>query len=148
MRADPENAGDEGEEVVPGLAEEVSSYAVLLRLLHPDGLACPRCRSSDGLRVHRRARDPVVDYFCAGCLRVFNAWTGTVLQGTHRPPSQVFAILRGIVANTPTARLARELGCQRAGLVATRRRLIALARVAAERGLLDGPATRPTAAFD
>ena len=48
----------------------------LFDLLHPDGLACPRCDSRDGLSIHRRRPDsPVVDHRCKGCRRVFNMYT-------------------------------------------------------------------------
>jgi hypothetical protein len=40
---------------------------------------------------------------------MFNAFTGAALAGTHRRPSELVLILRGI-ARGPTARLARELG--------------------------------------
>ena len=66
--------------------DEDACYAKLVELLHPDGLACPRCGERRRLGVHRRHRDPVLDYQCGDCGRVFNAWTGTALQGTHRRP--------------------------------------------------------------
>lgn len=115
--------------------DDVGCYHKLLDLLHPRGLACPRCAVRDGLKVHRRHRDPVLDYMCPRCARVFNAWTGTALQGTHRPPAHLFWILWGIAAGVPAARTARDLGCPRPGLVPFRRRLEDLARHAAERGL-------------
>jgi hypothetical protein len=54
----------------------------LVAALHPDGLACPRCRARDGLRVHRRPRAPVLDYRRDGRGRVFNAFTGTAFHAT------------------------------------------------------------------
>ena len=50
------------------LLDEGACYDFLVGLLHPDGLACPRCGSHE-LRVHRRTRDPVVDYRCPDCRR-------------------------------------------------------------------------------
>src|SRR5262249_5730121 len=79
-------------------------------LLHPDGLTCPRCGGGrDRYTVHRR-RDgsPVVDYRCRDCRRVFNLYTGTPWQGTHRTPARILLILRGFTKGTPTAELARE----------------------------------------
>ena len=67
--------------------DEDACYRKLVELLHPDGLACPACGQRQRLGVHRRHREPVLDYQCGDCGRVFNAWTGTVLQGTHRRPS-------------------------------------------------------------
>src|SRR5262249_9427888 len=61
----------------------------LVALLHPNGLACPRCGRGQHLGVHSRHREPVLEYQCGDCGRVFNAWTGTTLQGTHRPPREI-----------------------------------------------------------
>ena len=89
--------------------DEDACYEKLVAILHPDGLACPRCQARDGLRVHRRHRAPVLDYRCDACGRVFNAFTGTAFHKTHRRPSEVLLILRGISQGETTARLAREL---------------------------------------
>lgn len=105
------------------LMDDDACYAKLVKLLHPDGLACPRCGERDRLGVHRRHRAPVLDYQCGGCGCVFNAWTGTPLEGTHRRPCELTLILRGVAQGVPTAQLARELGCDRKHLLALRRRL-------------------------
>lgn len=105
------------------LMDEDACYAKLVDLLHPDGLACPRCGARDRLGVHRRHRAPVLDYQCGSCGRVFNAWTGTTLHGMQRRPSQILLILRGIAQGATTARLARELGCDRMKLLGLRHRL-------------------------
>src|SRR4051812_22920869 len=77
------------------LMDEDACYAKLLHRLHPDGLACPRCGARDGLGVHRRHRVPILDYRCTACRRDFNAFTGTVLQGSRRPVVALMLILRG-----------------------------------------------------
>jgi transposase-like protein len=105
------------------LMDQDACYDKLVGLLHPDGLTCPGCKSDDHLRVHRRHRAPVLDYRCTACGRVFNAFTGTELEGTHRGPAEIMLILRGIAQGAPTARLARELGCDRKHLLELRRRL-------------------------
>lgn len=104
------------------LLDEQACYDFLVDALHPDGLRCPGCRGPR-FAVHRSHRDPVLDYRCADCGRVFNAWTGTLLQGTQRTPAKVVLIVRGIAQGTPTARLARELGCSRRHLLDLRHRL-------------------------
>jgi hypothetical protein len=109
------------------LLDEQACYDFLVDALHPDGLACPVC-GGDHLTIHRAHRDPVLDYRCA-CGRVFNAWTGTALQGTQRRPSELLLIARGIAQGVPTARLARELGCSRRHLLDLRHRLQHLAWV-------------------
>src|SRR3954447_12876229 len=117
--------------------DEDACYTKLVELLHPEGLACPRCGERRHLGVHRCHRAPVVDYQCGGCGRVFNAFTGTSLHGTHRRPSQLLLILRGVAQGTPTARLARELGCDRKELLTLRHRLQDRARVGLDRNPLD-----------
>src|SRR5262245_22655268 len=94
------------------LLDEQACYDFLVEALHPDGLACPGCRHRP-CTIHRAHRDPVLDYRCPNCGRVFNAWTGTALQGTQRTPAHLLLIVRGIAQGTPTARLARELHCSR-----------------------------------
>jgi transposase-like protein len=113
------------------LTDEAACYDRLVGLLHPGGLDCPRCGARDKLGVHRRRRAPVLDYQCGNCGRVFNAWTGTPLEKTHRRPSELVVILRGILQGTPTAQMARDLKCQRAQLLAVRRRLEPLAKALA-----------------
>jgi transposase-like protein len=105
------------------LMDQDACYHKLVSLLHPGGLACPACKSSDRLRIHRRHRAPVLDYRCTACGRVFNAFTGTDLDGTHRRPAEIMLILRGFAQGVPTARLARELGCDRKHLLELRRRM-------------------------
>src|SRR3954451_24308166 len=100
--------------------DEGSCYRSLVDLLHPEGLRCPRCRAHDGLVVHRYYREPVLDYRCPACGRVFNAWTGTAFQGTHDRPSMLVLILRGFAQGVPTAQLARELHCSRRHLLKLR----------------------------
>src|SRR5262249_10282820 len=117
--------------------DEDACYHKLVALLHPDGLACPRCGARQHLGIHRCHRAPVVDFQCGGCGRVFNAFTGTSLQGTHRRPSQLLMILHGITQGTPTAQMARELGCDRKELLALRHRLRERARTGLVRTPLD-----------
>ena len=105
------------------LMDESACFDFLLGLLHPDGLACPRCGDRDHLKVHRRDRAPILAYRCAACRRVCTAFTKTALQGTKRRPIELVLILRGIAQGVSTAQLARELGCSRPELLAFRHRL-------------------------
>lgn len=113
------------------LMDPTACHRFLVDLLHPGGLRCPTCRRGDALAVHDRHRPPVFDYRCRHCHAVFNAYTGTPLQKTHRTPAQLVLLLRGIWQGTPTAQLARELGCDRKHLLALRHRLQGLAEAAA-----------------
>lgn len=125
------------------LTDERACYETLVALLHPDGLACPRCGVGDCLGVHRRHRDPVLDYQCGHCGRVFNAFTESPLQGIRRPPAQLLLILRGVAQATPTAQLARELGCDRKHLLQLRHRLQANARLRMDRTRWTTPWSTP-----
>ena len=116
------------------LLDEQACYDFLVDALHPDGLRCPSC-GGQHLTIHRAHRDPVLDYRCA-CGRVFNAWTGTALQGTQHSPAELILIVRGIAQGVPTARLARELGCSRSQLLQLRHRLQHRAWVGFPRRLL------------
>jgi transposase len=105
------------------LLNQQACYDYLLQVLHPHGVTCPRCQHQDGLDVHRRHRAPVLDYQCNHCGCVFNAWTNTPLANTHRKPAELILILRGILQGVPTARLAREMKCDRKHLLELRRKL-------------------------
>jgi len=115
------------------LMDEDACYQSLLDLLHPAGLRCPRCQAAEGFYTHRYFREPVLDYRCPRCSRVFNAWTGTPFQGTHWRPSQIVLILRGFAQGTSTAQLARELSCSRRHLLDLRHRLQARALAGSDR---------------
>jgi transposase-like protein len=118
---------------ITGLMDERACYDWLVDLLHPGGLACPRCGGADTW-VHRFVRDPVLDYRCKGCGAVYNAFTGTDWHKTHFRPSQIVSTLRGFAQGRSTAGLARELGCSRGHLLGRRHRMQARALAAAEAG--------------
>src|SRR5262245_38018866 len=103
--------------------DEDACYRKLVDLLHPDGLACPDCGERATPGVHHCHRAPVLDYQYGACGRVFNAWTGTIRQETHRRPSQLSLVLHGIATGQPTTQMSRELGCDRKHLLELRCRL-------------------------
>src|SRR3954465_261313 len=102
---------------IQSFMDEDACFRFLLDLFHPQGLRCPRCRAQDGFAIHRYVREPLLDSRCTACGRVFNAWTGTVFQGTHYCPSTLILIIRGFAQGVSTAQLARELGCSRRHLL-------------------------------
>jgi hypothetical protein len=112
---------------ITDLMDEDACYAKLVAWLHPEGLACPRCRRADRMRVHRRHRAPVIDYCCGHRARVSNAFTGTALHGVRRGPVELVPIIRGFAQGVPTAQLARALDCDGSELLALRHRLQDLA---------------------
>ena len=102
--------------------------------------ACP-APGAAGKRfaVHRKNRALILDYCCGDCRRVFNAFTGTVFQKTSRLPSTLILISRGIAQGTSTARLARELGCDRMKLLELRHKIQDLALVGLDPTPLSDP---------
>jgi transposase-like protein len=122
---------------IADLMDEGACYLKLLAWLHPDGLRCPGCAAeAERYGVHRRCRDPVTDYRCRACGRVFNAFTGTAFARTTRSCARLVLIVRGVAQGRPTAELARELGCARSHLLELRHRLQANAAAAVDRSVL------------
>ena len=66
--------------------DEDACYPKLVDCSTPTAWPARAAARRQRLGVHRRHRDPVLDYHCGACGRVFNAFTGTALQGTHRRP--------------------------------------------------------------
>src|SRR5436305_724801 len=117
----------------PWFLDEDACFPFLLDLFHPQGLSCPRCQAQDGFTTHRSVREPVLDYRCTACGRVFNAWTGTVFQGTPDRPSTLILIIRGFAQGVSTAQLARELGCSRRNLLKLRHNYQSMSKSALDR---------------
>ena len=119
---------------IEDLMDQDVCYHKLRDLLHPGGMACPRCAAREGHTVHRRRPgSPVVDYRCKGCGRCFNLDTGTPWQGTQKSPATILLILRGFAQGVPTAQLARELGISRSHLLELRHQVQARALAGADR---------------
>ena len=93
------------------LMDEQKCYDYLVGILHPNGLCCGKCKTpADDAGVHRRDRAPVLFYHCpCGC--IYNAFSGTVWQGTHHSCALIVRILQGFVQGVSTLHLAQELGC-------------------------------------
>jgi hypothetical protein len=109
--------------VIIDLMDEQKCYDFLVEILHPDGLHCPSCRAPvEQSRVHRRDRAPLL-YFGCPCGRFYNAFAGTLWQGTHHRCSTIVRILQGFAQGTPTLHLATELGIDRTHLLERRHKL-------------------------
>jgi hypothetical protein len=76
---------------IDDLLDEVACYRLLLSALHPKGLHCPDGHDLPTDQApHDRHREPVVDYRCRACGKVFNLFTNTPLQGVGiRSPAHV-----------------------------------------------------------
>jgi transposase-like protein len=104
-----------------GLLDEQACYDFLLRILHPNGLHCPRGHPLGADQAPHRRRRPVIrDYRCRQCGAVFNLFTSTSFWKTCYRCSTIVQILRGIAQGTPTAQLADELGSNRTDLLERR----------------------------
>ncbi len=95
--------------------------AWLEKQLHPNGLSCPHCQSSQS-RVARQ-RGHFTGYRCKDCDRYYTLLSGTIFAKTRQPPAQLVLLLRGIAKGESTARLARELACSRKQVHTLRQRV-------------------------
>jgi transposase-like protein len=93
----------------------------LERHLHPDGLQCPHCGSTERRLFREQGHFPA--YRCRACDGYYTLLTGTVFEKTRQRPATLVLLLRGIAKGEPTARLARELGLSRKQLHTLRRRI-------------------------
>ncbi len=115
------------------LMDEQKCYDYLVEILHPDGLCCPACeRPVEQSKVHRRDRAPML-YFRCSCGRIYNAFAGTLWQGTHHSCCVIVRILQGFAQGIPTLHLAQELGIDRKHLLERRHRIQELAAQACRR---------------
>lgn len=95
---------------IQDLLDEEASYENLLRLLHPEGLHCPNGPAlPTGQKPHEWKRAPVVNYRCRQCGKVYTAFTGTVLSGTHYDCRTIVLLLRGVTQGKSSQLLADEL---------------------------------------
>lgn len=97
------------------LIEDEAALAWLEKWLHPQGLACPYCRTTRRWRISRSARRPThfPPYRCCGCGRYYTLLTTTLFAGTKQRPATLVLFLRGVAKGDSTACLGRELGLSR-----------------------------------
>lgn len=74
----------------------------------PEGVSCPRCRSTDTIRKGKTSKG-ARRYLCHGCGRKFNDLTGTVFAG-HRLTLPEMVYIGRQADQTTTAEIARRLG--------------------------------------
>ena len=117
--------------------DEDACHGKLVELLHPEGLACPDCGQRQRLGVHHRHPRRSWTISAAPAAVSSTPGPGPSSRGTHRRPSQILLILRGIATGQPTAQMARELGCDRKHLLELRHRLQEHARIGLDRNPLD-----------
>ncbi len=95
---------------ITDLLSETECYHYLLRVLHPEGLQCPKGHPLPPDQApHERHCAPRVKFRCRVCGRVFNVFTGTVWCGTRYSWRLIVLIMRGIVQGISPQQLADEL---------------------------------------
>jgi hypothetical protein len=93
---------------IDDLLDEAACYRLLLTALHPEGLHCPKRHALPPDQApHDRHREPVVDYRCRTCGKVFNVFTGT-------PPDTTSRKLAILITSCPLSTLWRTEGAERA----------------------------------
>jgi transposase-like protein len=103
------------------LLDEASCVAWLEQYLHPTGLTCPRCHSTDRRLFRRHSYFPT--YRCRACQRTYTILTGSVFEKTRQRPATILLLLRGIAKGESTARLSRELNLDRKRLGVLRQQI-------------------------
>jgi transposase len=103
------------------LMDEQRCYDFLLEVLHPDGLHCPNGHPLPPDQApHDRHRDPIFDYRCRVCGKVYNIFTDTIWSGSRYSCVTIVLSIRGVVQGVPTQHLAEELGIDRSHLLKRR----------------------------
>jgi hypothetical protein len=83
---------------IDGLLDEQACCEFLLRILHPDGLHCPRGHPLPADQApHRRRRLLIPDYRCRLCGAVFNLFTSTIFS--KRPAIAVLPSFKSCAAS-------------------------------------------------
>jgi transposase-like protein len=96
---------------ITDLLDDAACSAWLEQHLHPTGLVCPRCHSSERRLFRPHAFFPT--YRCRTCQRTYTILTDTVFAKTRQRPSTIVLLLRGFAKGESTARLSRELDLDR-----------------------------------
>lgn len=105
---------------ITDLLGDAECLAWIERYLHPQGLVCPKCGSSDR-RLFRCQSVPA--YRCRACHAYYTILSGTVFAKTRQRPAALVLLLRGVAKGESTARLSRELDIDRKRLGEIRQQL-------------------------
>lgn len=103
------------------LMDEAACLKWLEQHLHPEGLRCPRCASTNRRDFRRYQAFP--SYRCRDCQRPYTVVTGTAFEKTRQQPSTIVLLLRGITQGVSTSQLAEELEMSRRQTHTLRQRL-------------------------
>jgi len=96
----------------------------LLKMLHPNGVCCPNGHPLPPNQApHDRHRDPIFDYKCQICGKVYNIFTGTKFSRIRYSCGTIVLIIRGILQGVTTKHLAEELEINRPHLLKLRHKI-------------------------
>jgi transposase-like protein len=123
---------------ITALLDESLCTLWLERHLHPNGVRCPHCASTERRLFREQGYFPA--YRCRTCHGYDTLLTGTVFEKTRQRPATLVLPLRGIAKGEPTARLARELAGSRKQLHPLRQRIQANLNETAPTDAMRGPA--------
>jgi hypothetical protein len=84
---------------------------------------CPTCKCK--AKKHRSHETHGYDYRCLRrtCSKVFNAWTGSVFEGTHRSPRDLAALIFGFLYQISPSRFHKDLRWHKTSVSLTLKRL-------------------------
>jgi len=89
-----------------------SCYQWLVNYLYPDGLKCPYCKSQERW-IHRKNREPLLDYRCKNCHKTYNLFSKTDFEKTHLSLTQIVLLIRGVCKGDTANTIAKEIGVSR-----------------------------------
>ena len=106
---------------IADLLDEEASLGWLQRHLHPEGLCCPYCGSTERRLARQTRHYPA--YRCRDCDGYYSLFTGTIFQKTRQSASTIVLLLRGVAQGESTDRLSRELSMSYQQVLTLRQRI-------------------------
>jgi transposase-like protein len=130
-------------------ADEVGAHRYLERLLWPNGLCCPRCRSTAKVGKLNGASTRAAAYKCYSCRKAFSLLHGTLMSSSHVPAHkwlQAIYLTEGGAGPMRPHHLSRILNVSFKTAASMMRRIGEAARQSASGFDNKGAITRPTVA--
>lgn len=121
---------------IGALMDEAACLRWLEAHLHPAGLCCPRCGSTN--RRDFRPYQAFPSYRCRDCQRPYTLVTGTAFEKTRQQPSTIVLLLRGVTQGVSTAQLAAEIDLSRRQTHTLRQRIQDNANETAPQSQMEG----------
>ena len=103
------------------LLSDAECVTWLESFLHPQGLVCPHCGSTERRLFREQGYFPA--YRCLACDGYYTLLSDTVFEKTRQRPATLVLLLRGIAKGESSSRLSRELGIGRKRVMQLRARI-------------------------